>query len=127
MKQFEQKQKQPLIYIAGPYSAANAWDRHKNIAAAEDLSMQAVKAGFAVHCPHSNFRHAYGWLPESVFVRADITVMLRCDALLILPGWEDSKGTQEEIAIAGKERIPAFFTLPAAVTHFADRLEVVAA
>jgi nucleoside 2-deoxyribosyltransferase len=116
---------QPFIYVAGPYRGGNSWDTEQNIRKAEAVGMECVKAGFAVHCPHTNFRFGEGWLPDPVWLQADITVMRRCDAVMVCPGWEQSSGTKAEIAIAMQDELPVFYDLRDMAQHFAGRLEAV--
>lgn len=100
-----------LVYIAGPFRAENAWKVEQNIRSAEALALEVLRAGFAAICPHSNTRFFDGALPDAVFLEAGLEILRRCDAVLLVKGWEDSKGTHAEIAEAYDRGIPVFTSL----------------
>ena len=97
-----------LIYIAGPFRALTAWQIIKNIFRAACVALDAWKAGFSVHCPHLNNGIFQGELPESVWLNGDKEVVKRCDALLLVEGWEKSEGTKDEMRLAQEMDIPVF-------------------
>ena len=45
-----------VVYIAGPYTAPDAWQRELNIRAAEMMAMEVAKLGAMPLCPHTNTR-----------------------------------------------------------------------
>ena len=95
-----------IIYIAGPYRAANAWDREQNIRAAESLALEVWRMGHAALCPHTNGRFFDGVLPDDVFLDGDIVMMLRCDVVLMTPDWRRSAGAVREREVALAHGIP---------------------
>jgi len=109
---------QPVIYIAGPFTADTDDGIRENIAIANNWSMSAWKRGFAAVCPHMNTANGMGICDEEVFLKGDISIMLRCDAVLLVPGWERSAGTRKEIDVAKSKAIPVFTTLGAIERHF---------
>ena len=104
------RRKLPLVvYIAGPYRAANSWDVEQNIRRAETLALAVWRAGFAALCPHTNTRFYDGAAPDYVWLTGDLALLQNCDALLTVDGWERSTGTQDEIAFARDEQhMPVF-------------------
>ncbi len=100
-----------VVYIAGPYRAANAWDRELNIREAERLALEVWRAGHAALCPHTNGRFFDGVLPDRIFLDGVIAMMLRCDAVLLAPGWERSPGSLVERATAVAHGIPVYESL----------------
>jgi hypothetical protein len=46
-----------LVYVAGPYTAANAWLVEQNIRRAENMAARVWGEGAAAICPHANARH----------------------------------------------------------------------
>lgn len=47
-------------------------------------------------------------LPWSTYLRADLKVLLECDAMLQLPGWMDSRGARLECSVADALGMPSF-------------------
>ena len=106
-----------VVYIAGPFRADNAWDVEQNIRRAEELALQAWRAGFAVICPHANTRFYQGAAPDQVWLDGDLEILARCDAVLLTANWRDSAGTRQEVARAHHLHIPVYESLEALV-HF---------
>lgn len=100
-----------LIYIAGPFRAKNDWDRENNIRRAETLALEVWRAGFAALCPHCNTRFFDGAAPDEIWLKGDLEMLDRCDALLATPDFERSTGAKAEIAFAQERGIPVFLTL----------------
>lgn len=95
-----EERKQPVGYVAGPFRGANAWEVRENIRRAERVAMECWKTGFAAICPHTNAANGEGFVPDEVWLHGDITIMYRCDAVVVVPDWERSGGTKAEIALA---------------------------
>lgn len=89
----------PVLYLAGPFGAPDPIHGiQRNILDASEIALKAWKKGWAVICPHKNtadFQHAIG-VPEGVWTEGYLSIMLRCDAVLMLPGWERSPGSVKE-------------------------------
>jgi hypothetical protein len=47
-------------------------------------------------------------LPWATYLRADLKVLLECDAVLQLPGWMDSHGARLECFVADALGMPSF-------------------
>ena len=100
-----------LIYIAGPFRGANAWEVHQNCNRAEAMAFEVFELGAVALCPHNNTRNFDGTFDEPFWLEATLELMRRCDAVLVLPDSENSKGTKGEIAEATKLGIPVFRSL----------------
>lgn len=46
------------------------------------------------------------------YMRGDIAEMLRCDAILVMPGWEASTGCRDEVNVAAMTGLPIHFYNP---------------
>lgn len=100
-----------LVYIAGPFRAANNWGREANIRRAEALALEVWRAGYAALCPHCNTRFFDGAAPDRVWLAGDLEMLIRCDALLTTADWERSSGAKAEVIRAQQVGIPVFHTL----------------
>lgn len=102
-----------VIYIAGPFTATNAWEIEKNIRKAEDALFEVWKLDAAGVCPHSNTRYFHGAFTQDQMIDGTLEIMKRCDAVLVVPdsNYMDSVGTMGEIAVAERFEMPVFYTI----------------
>lgn len=100
-----------VIYIAGPFRGANDWERHQNINRAEETAFEVWQAGMVALCPHNNTRHFDGSLEDRIWLEGDLELLRRCDAMMLSPGWERSKGVAAELEFAHSMGLPVFITL----------------
>jgi hypothetical protein len=100
-----------VVYIAGPFRGASYWQQEQNVRRAEELALEVWRMGAAAVCPHTITRFYQGELPDAVWLDGDIAVMLRCQAVLMLPDWPRSSGATEERRVALEAGIPVFETL----------------
>ena len=94
-----------VVYLAGPYSGGVA----ANIAAARAVAIEVWRRGHIALCPHLNTAHFEDDLPRFThadWLRGDRELLCRCDAILLLPGWDHSPGAIEEHAVARAVGIP---------------------
>ena len=64
--------------------------------------------GFAVVCPHSNSAFMDRCASDTAFLRGDIEMLKRCDAIVLMPGFKKSTGAVEEYFAAQTHNIPKF-------------------
>lgn len=86
-----------IVYLSGPMSGIEGFNY-----AAFDRWAETLRAeGYDVINPAENFDGA-DTHPEGrkAFMRLDIEHVLRADAIVVLPGWQRSKGALLEVAIA---------------------------
>jgi len=62
-------------------------------------------------CPHTMTRFYQGFLPDALWLAGDLELLSRCDAVFLVPGWEDSQGARAENDFAKVKGIPRFTTL----------------
>ncbi len=101
----------PLVYIAGPYTAADPRLVELNVRAAEAMAYAIYRLGGSVVCPHTTTR----WVDKDVsyvfMCLATLAQMVRCDAVLFLEGWEKSAGSVQEHETAVRRGMPIFYSL----------------
>lgn len=99
-----------VVYVSGKYrDSRGPWYVGKNIQRAENVAMELWKLGFAVICPHKNTAFFEGPLDDPVIMKGDCELVRRSDALVVIPGWEDSLGTKEEWQTAQEANKPIFY------------------
>ncbi len=101
----------PVVYVAGKFRGANAWEIENNIRRAEEMSLEVLKLGASVICPHANTRFFHGSLPDQVFIDATLALVAKSDALLMLQDWHRSDGARGERRYAIEHAIPIFYDL----------------
>lgn len=99
------------VYIAGPYSADNVITVLDNIREGMRAATKVMLSGDAPFCPWLDFHFQLMLRPgESLTVkdyyRYSLAWLEVSDKVLVLPGWETSKGTIREIARARELGIP---------------------
>lgn len=105
-----------IVYVAGPFRAKNSWEMELNIRRAEELALECWKAGFATICPHSNTRFFQGAAPDEVWLKGDLDILKRCDAIIMTPDWKRSSGARSEHRVARYNKIPVFYDLESLVS-----------
>ncbi len=89
-----------VVYIAGPYRAKTERGLEQNIRRAEDAALDCWVKGWAAICPHKNTAHFGGACEDRVWLEGDLELLRRCDAVLMIEGWERSEGARGEYALA---------------------------
>lgn len=96
-----------LIYTAGKYSG----DVDENIANARKVAIALWEMGHTVICPHLNTSHMEQdcSLEWEDYMQGDFNIISRVDAVVMLEGWENSKGAGLEHKYANDLEIPIFY------------------
>ena len=107
-----------VIYIAGKVTDKTAELIKKNIAIAEDYGVKVALLGHTVILPHTMFtmdmqsalttksKKGYDRIMEMCLVLVE-----RVDAILLLPNWQNSKGSKKEYKYALKLNKHIFYQL----------------
>jgi len=101
-----------LVYVAGRFSATTREGVERNIASAVVVGLDVARLGAMPVIPHANTAHPEfeQVQPYQFWIDGTIALLLRCDALITVPGWEASKGACAEVRIAGERQMPRFHT-----------------
>ena len=93
----------PILYISGPYSPGYGRSTEDNIAVARRYAVAAANAGWMPFTPHLNTAHFEVDCPNishEEWIAGDLAFLSLLDparaAVLLLPGWEQSKGARLE-------------------------------
>jgi len=103
--------KKSIVYIAGQYrSKYGKLGIIVNIWKARQLAKKLWAKGIYTITPHLNSALMDSVCDPQVFLDGDIEIMKRCNYVLLIPKWTDSKGTINEIKIALENKIRVFDT-----------------
>lgn len=105
-----------IIYVAERFTGKNAWEIHRNVSHAESLGMAVAEAGAMPLIPHKNTSNFFGTLTEEFWYEGTLELLRRCDAMILVPGWQGSKGVQAEIDEALNRKMPLFERVEELVT-----------
>ena len=100
-----------LVYVAGPYRGRSESEVFANIVAARAVAARIWELGMVAVCPHLNTAFMGGTVQDSTFLKGDIELMLRCDAVFAMHGHERSQGAKREIDTAKEQDMPVFTDL----------------
>ncbi|MHB8483531.1 MAG: DUF4406 domain-containing protein [Nitrospiria bacterium] len=99
-----------LVYIAGKYRSkegpSGIWD---NIQFARQYAIKYWKSGHAVICPHMNTSMLDGVGTDDIFLNGDKEMLKRCDAIVMIPGWQESEGACAELECAKENNLEVIY------------------
>lgn len=107
-----------MIYLASPYSHPDDAIKVARMRAACAAAADLIRKGHAVFSPiaqsHTICEEAGAPNTHEFWMPVDLHILRKCDEVrvLALPGWEKSRGVQEEIAHAYQFGIPVSYILP---------------
>jgi hypothetical protein len=110
--------KMSIVYIAGPYTPLEAKTNHDycrmtqwNVDHAVDAGICLLQKNLIPYIPH--LTHYIQMRMQEDFgdkwYGADLVILERCDAILMLNGWETSKGAKLEYDYAMRHNMPIYF------------------
>lgn len=102
-----------VIYVAGPISPSNGRTMLDNINQARQLAVEVWRVGAYPFTPHLNSTDGVlrGMVSGSDIYLADLAMLERCDAVLLMEGWETSRGANYEVAWADYKDKPVFYSI----------------
>jgi hypothetical protein len=101
-----------MMYVAGAYTGKSTEEVHLNIEAARKVAQIAVRRGWFPIIPHANTAGFEVLCPDVTYefwIEGTKELLRRCDAMTMVPGWEDSKGAKGEVDEALLCHIPIYY------------------
>ena len=106
------------VYVAGKYNGPDVLSVLSNMRRGIDLSIQVIEIGMAPFSPWLDFQFGLqADIQMSVYKECSMAWVSVCDALILVPGWENSNGVKAEIEEAKKHGIPVFTSIRD-LTHY---------
>ena len=101
------------VYVAGKYSDSNIINCLNNMHDGMKASVEVLKLGYACFCPWLDYQFQFfdKTLVVEDYYRYSIAWLEVSDCMLVLPNFENSKGTLAEIKRAEELNIPIFYSL----------------
>ncbi len=118
------------LYIAGAYSADNAITLLNNMRKGMRMGVRVLREGIAPFVPWLDYQFQLmlqggETLTIDDYYNYSLAWLEVSDAVLVLPGYESSKGTHREMKFARERDIPIFFELDDAVKYLTRVKEMV--
>lgn len=105
--------KMRLIYVAGRFTATTREGVQRNIAEAVAIGLEVARVGAMPVIPHSNTSHPNfeALQPYTFWIDGTLELLRRCDGIIMVPGWEASRGACGELAEAQRLGLAVFMTI----------------
>lgn len=100
------------IFISGKYYDKDYYILQDNIRYAENVGVQLLFKKWNVIIPHKNFEFAHIYfdsLNSDFWLERCLTLLSKCDSILMLRNWKKSDGAKKEYKFAKENNIPIFY------------------
>ena len=102
-----------IVFIAGPYfSDGNPEKIKENIRNAEKYQIALANKRIGFFCSHNHTKNfeRKAKAPEEFYKELDLKILKRAaDALIAIPGWENSDGARKEVVWAKENSLKIFY------------------
>lgn len=86
-----------VIYVAGKYRGKSEAEVFENIIHARREAIKLWQQNWAVICPHTNCMFMGSLISDKDFIKGDLEIVSRCDAIFMLKGFRQSIGAMVEL------------------------------
>lgn len=104
----------PKFYLAGPMTGLPDY----NYPAFAQTKAELVEMGFDVSSPHEidheEGKYPRGTRPYTHYIKEGLKLLLTCDAIILLPGWQTSTGCRMEVTVAQWSGMTTHLYIPGA-------------
>lgn len=101
------------VYVAGPISSSNTEQSLKNIRAGVKAGAKLLSLGYSPYVPHLDYQFNLVQdekIDVETHYKHDLEWLALCGCMLVLDGWDKSKGVKAEIKFA-KDKMPIYYSL----------------
>ena len=101
-----------LVFLAGPFRGDGSKEAQTDrIERALTWVRKMIEMEIPFYSPHllSNETRKFGAQKQTFTIGVQNTILDRCDVLAVIPGWQDSSGTKDEIKSAKERGIPVVY------------------
>ena len=104
------------VYVAGAMSDPDCIEFMQNLRKGIEVSKDLLLMGYAPYSPFIDFQffltcRGDEYITGELIKAYSMEWLEVSDCVLVLPGWEDSKGTFAEIARAQELNIPVYYSM----------------
>ena len=102
------------VYVAGAISAPNIELGLSNIRKGILMGVELLNLGYSPYVPHLDYQ--FNLIQNDVHIdvetyyKHDLEWLSLCDCMIVLPGWENSRGVKAEISFAKGIMMPIYFS-----------------
>jgi len=100
-----------VIYVAGKYRGKTNSEQAENILHAQRVAIRLWELGYIVFTPHLNTAN-FNWfssLPDEVWLNGGLKFLEFCDAIIMLKGFEASRGAKRELEVATEKGLMVLY------------------
>lgn len=98
-----------VVFVSGAYRSGTEAGVYANIQHARDVAEELWYRGYIAICPHTNSAHMGGLIPDAEWLERYLVLLRRCDAVVMLTGWEQSEGARAEYQEARNRGMTVWF------------------
>lgn len=106
-----------VVYLAGPIRSRWRFERWLNVLRARKVAIRLWNAGFAVICPHLNSVTLRHRVNEEWIVIGDMSIVEKCDFMVVIGDWLNSRGSLGEFILAKRIHLKVFTNVDEAITY----------
>ena len=104
------------VYVAGAMSSPDPIQFLENLRRGMRVSTECLLAGYSVFSPFIDYSFFFQLrdgekIPIDVIQNQSMAWLEVSDCVLLVPGWENSRGTAKELARAHELYIPVYYSL----------------
>ena len=110
-----------ILYISGPYSGLV----DANIQAAREVAIELWEKGFTVITPHLNTQNMEVDCKATweQYIEGDLEIISRCDGVVMMPRWRESRGSKIEREYAFYCKVPIYYYPELPLDHMTPNLK----